>query len=102
MAGAAKTLRVGHCGKPELRTMKTGSGIGFSRATLRARSAVSNSSDAMSKLKQFVIHSLGYACAPVAQLDRASDFESGGREFESLRARHPFNRLRTTIPDGHL
>src|SRR5688572_8514524 len=25
--------------------------------------------------------------APVAQLDRASDFESGGREFESLRAR---------------
>ena len=26
--------------------------------------------------------------APVAQLDRASDFESGGRGFESLRARH--------------
>ena len=26
--------------------------------------------------------------APVAQLDRASDFESEGREFESLRARH--------------
>ncbi len=25
--------------------------------------------------------------APVAQLDRASDFESGGRGFESLRAR---------------
>ena len=25
--------------------------------------------------------------APVAQLDRASDFESEGREFESLRAR---------------
>jgi hypothetical protein len=28
------------------------------------------------------------ANAPVAQLDRASDFESEGREFESLRARH--------------
>src|SRR4051794_33843264 len=27
-------------------------------------------------------------CAPVAQLDRAPDYESGGREFESLRARH--------------
>ena len=27
-------------------------------------------------------------CAPVAQLDRASDFESVGRGFESLRARH--------------
>jgi hypothetical protein len=27
------------------------------------------------------------ACALVAQLDRASDFESEGREFESLRAR---------------
>jgi hypothetical protein len=26
--------------------------------------------------------------APVAQLDRASDYESEGREFESLRARH--------------
>src|SRR5580704_2983653 len=25
--------------------------------------------------------------APVAQLDRAPDYESGGREFESLRAR---------------
>ncbi len=28
------------------------------------------------------------ACAPVAQLDRAPDYESGGREFKSLRARH--------------
>jgi hypothetical protein len=27
--------------------------------------------------------------APVAQLDRAPDYESGGQEFESLRARHP-------------
>ena len=26
--------------------------------------------------------------APVAQLDRAPDYEFGGREFESLRARH--------------
>ena len=29
-----------------------------------------------------------YAHAPVAQLDRVSGFEPGGREFESLRARH--------------
>ncbi len=29
-------------------------------------------------------------CAPVAQLDRAPDYESGGREFESLRARQQF------------
>ena len=28
------------------------------------------------------------ACAPVAQLDRAPDFESVGRGFESLRACH--------------
>src|SRR5438045_4678288 len=27
-------------------------------------------------------------CAPVAQLDRASDYESEGRTFESFRARH--------------
>ena len=33
------------------------------------------------------------APALVAQLDRASDFESEGREFESLRARHEINDL---------
>lgn len=31
--------------------------------------------------------------APVAQLDRAPDYESGGQEFESLRARHSINDL---------
>jgi hypothetical protein len=31
--------------------------------------------------------------APLAQLDRASGYEPEGREFESLRARHPFNSL---------
>ncbi len=29
-----------------------------------------------------------YKAAPVAQLDRVPGFEPGGREFESLRARH--------------
>jgi hypothetical protein len=33
------------------------------------------------------------ASALVAQLDRASDFESEGREFESLRARHKIKYL---------
>src|SRR5215813_7217909 len=32
--------------------------------------------------------------APVAQLDRAPDYESGGQEFESLRARHSNQRDR--------
>src|SRR5262249_2668921 len=32
---------------------------------------------------------LPLAQAPVAQLDRAPDFESGGQGFESLPARHP-------------
>ena len=36
---------------------------------------------------------IGFKCyyppsAPVAQLDRASDFESAGRAFESPRVRH--------------
>jgi hypothetical protein len=35
-----------------------------------------------------VAHQSTPACAPLAQLDRASDYESEGREFESLRARH--------------
>src|SRR6266481_6651559 len=30
--------------------------------------------------------------APVAQLDRVPGYEPGGREFESLRARHLFRR----------
>jgi hypothetical protein len=36
--------------------------------------------------------------APVAQLDRAPDYESGGREFESLRARHFGTKLGTPKP----
>jgi hypothetical protein len=31
--------------------------------------------------------------APVAQLDRAPDYESGGQRFESFRARHEINDL---------
>ena len=31
--------------------------------------------------------------APVAQLDRAPDYESGGRTFESFRARHFARRI---------
>ncbi len=31
-------------------------------------------------------------CAPVAQLDRAPDYESGGQRFESFRARHFHNK----------
>ena len=34
-----------------------------------------------------IIKARGKECAPVAQLDRANDFESLGREFEPLRAR---------------
>ena len=34
--------------------------------------------------------------APVAQLDRASDFESAGRPFESGRAHHLFNNLQAS------
>jgi hypothetical protein len=36
--------------------------------------------------------------APVAQLDRAPDYESGGQEFESLRARHFGTELGTPKP----
>ena len=41
--------------------------------------------------------------APVAQLDRALDYESRGQEFESLRARHLRTKLRTPfLPDCEL
>lgn len=36
-------------------------------------------------------HPIKKFAAPVAQLDRASDFESAGRGFESLRARQLSN-----------
>ena len=36
------------------------------------------------------VHRVSAVCAPVAQLDRAPDYESGGQEFESLRVRHSF------------
>ena len=39
--------------------------------------------------------------APVAQLDRAPDYESGGQEFESLRARH-FYYLKSANGTGFL
>ncbi len=38
--------------------------------------------------------------APVAQLDRAPDYESGGQEFESLRARHLPSRFQKPSPNG--
>jgi hypothetical protein len=34
------------------------------------------------------IHNFSFNNAPVAQLDRVPGYELGGREFESLRARH--------------
>jgi DNA-binding transcriptional LysR family regulator len=43
-------------------------------------------------------HSRALWNAPVAQLDRAPDYESGGREFESLRARHFGTKLGTPKP----
>ena len=36
-------------------------------------------------------------CAPVAQMDRAADFESVGRGFESLRARQSIQQLRIEV-----
>src|SRR5271166_2266810 len=44
--------------------------------------------DAAQGSQAFVIILLLQACAPLAQLDRASGYEPEGREFESLRARH--------------
>ena len=40
--------------------------------------------------------------APVAQLDRAPDYESGGQEFESLRARHFYARARWIADSEHV
>jgi hypothetical protein len=38
--------------------------------------------------------------APVAQLDRAADFESVGREFESPQARQSFHKTELIISGG--
>lgn len=41
-------------------------------------------------------------CAPLAQLDRAPDYESGGQEFESLRARQSLPELSGQIGSGSI
>ena len=56
--------------------------------------------------KPLLCASLWSAVALVAQLDRASDFESEGREFESLRARQQNQALlafldRLSFPEKH-
>lgn len=54
-------------------------------------SGVLNQTVATSKKITAVLRNRQYlAKAPIAQLDRASDFESEGREFESLWARQRF------------
>ena len=53
-----------------------------------ARAPVPDRHRGLVQLDIRVAGSLSGPQAPVAQLDRASDFESEGREFESLRARH--------------
>ena len=49
---------------------------------------------------QKAVEFFDHANAPVAQLDRASAFEAEGREFESLRARHPPNLIQS--PHKHV
>ncbi len=43
---------------------------------------------------------LASACAPVAQLDRASDYESEGQRFESSRAYFILKELRPDLASG--
>ncbi len=42
---------------------------------------------------------VAYGKAPLAQLDRASDYESEGREFESLRVHFFPPLMRFLVPD---
>src|SRR5690242_20094449 len=50
---------------------------------------------ALHRIRFYVRHSQ----APVAQLDRASDYESEGRTFESFRARHFFHNKINDLDD---
>jgi hypothetical protein len=62
-----------------------------------SQSALSHPSGAVRRLRAgFGPPTLFAKHAPVAQLDRASDYESEGRTFESFRARHKFiNHINT-------
>jgi len=59
------------------------------RTSVRYKSERQSNNQSQKKAKKFdvVANPLEKTHALVAQLDRASDFESEGREFESLRAR---------------
>ena len=48
------------------------------------------------------IISVVFKNAPVAQLDRAPDYESGGQEFESLRVRHLKSGISPHFPNTKL
>ena len=66
-------------GAPLLREYEVKNFIEGSNPSLSAKKL----SGMISKVSCFGVNS-----APVAQLDRVSGYEPGGREFESLRARH--------------
>ena len=52
--------------------------------------------------QQLCYNNLAASEAPLAQLDRASGYEPEGREFESLRAHHPFQTLRDAASTDNL
>ncbi len=70
-------------GAPLLREYRVYSPIEGSNPSLSANRMAS-------KYFYFVKKCMVTRYAPVAQLDRVPDYESGGRRFESSRARHLF------------
>ena len=88
-------LRQGHDWRNEIPAMSRGGHIrgsgSYEQARDFAKSSLSTklgSSAEQSGLEKERLWSMIRPFAPVAQLDRVPDYESGGRTFESYRARH--------------
>ena len=89
-AGAADADKEGCGGDPPARRA---AGL-FRRGSFRDVSSVHSFKDpryTVDVTRAIAAGKQGVAHAPLAQLDRATDYESVGRGFESLRARHTFS-----------
>ena len=97
-SGLACILARSHCatrrlareaeGAPLLREYGVKSSIEGSNPSVSASSAVRQQIAPTFALTHYAAMHHNCISAPVAQLDRAPGYELGGREFESLRARH--------------
>jgi hypothetical protein len=82
--------------QPVLRVIES-IGAGIPSSSIGALALISALLEGYPERHVRIIPASPQGCAPLAQLDRASDYESEGREFESLRARHKIDNSPNSV-----